>query len=424
MKHRPAQASVPHTGNIAQFTLANGITLLVYENFASPAVVVSGYFTAGMRDEAPLGSGLAGFATDCLMRGTARHSYAQIFEMTESIGASLSVSSGTHTSGVYAKSLSEDLPLMLDLLSDVIRNPAFPIDELERERAEWISDLRERDNSTRAQSGLAFYDLCYPDGHPYHYSGSGTLESAKAITREQALEYHRSFFAPGDMTLCVVGAVKAEEARARVEAAFGDWAATRPARAPMVEAPKILGVQRRHVPLRNKSQTTLQWGFPALPRSHPDWIPAVMMNSILGQFGMYGRMGESVRKEEGLVYYIGTSFSGGIGPGAWQCYAGTQPATVDRVMEISRNEVRRIQDKRVTARELDDNKRYFVGSLPLQMETNEGISGRILDMRRYNLGFDYLLNYAERINTITAAQVQAAAQRWLDAENFVLTSSG
>ena len=160
--HRPAPASVPHSGNIAQFSLDNGITLLVYENFASPAVIVSGYFTAGMRDESPLGTGLSGFVTDCLTRGTTRRTYAQIYDVTESIGASMGVSAGTHTSSLYAKSLAEDLPLMLDLLSDVVRHPSFPAEELERERAEWISALRERENSTRAQSGMAFYDLCYP----------------------------------------------------------------------------------------------------------------------------------------------------------------------------------------------------------------------------------------------------------------------
>lgn len=96
--HRPAPASVPHSGNIAQFSLDNGITLLVYENFASPAVIVSGYFTAGMRDESPLGTGLSGFVTDCLTRGTTRRTYAQIYDVTESIGASMGVSAGTHTS--------------------------------------------------------------------------------------------------------------------------------------------------------------------------------------------------------------------------------------------------------------------------------------------------------------------------------------
>lgn len=424
MKHLPAAPSVPHSGNIARFALPNGITLLAYENFASPAVVVSGFFTVGTRDETPPGTGLAGFVVDCLTRGTARYTYEQIFEHTESIGASLSVGSGTHTSQLYSKSLAEDLPLMLDLMSDVIRRPTFPAEELERERAEWISDLRERDNSTRAQTDLAFHDLAYPEGHPYHYTTSGTLETARAITREQVIAHHRAFFAPRDMTLCIVGAVKADEARARVEAALGDWAAERPGRDPMPAAPKIAGQPRRHIPLRNKSQTTLMWGFPALPRTDPDWIPAVMMNSILGQFGMYGRLGERVRKEEGLVYYIGSSFSGGLGPGAWTCYAGTQPSTVDRVLEISRGEVRRIQDHKVRPRELDDIKRYFVGSLPLQMETNEGIAGRILDMQRYKLGFDYLLNYADRINAVTPAMAQAAAQRWLDADNFVLASSG
>lgn len=415
--------SLPHSGNIARWTLTNGIQVLAYENFASPAIVISGYLEVGSRDEYPQGTGLASFAADCLTRGSARFSYAELYERTESIGASLSVGSGTHTSGFFAKSLAEDAPLMLDLLSDTLRHPRFPAEEVEKERAEWISDLRERENSTRAQVGRAFHAMAYPEGHPYHYP-NGTIETVQALSREQLVAHHQQFYAPHDMTICVVGAIKAADALAQVTRAFGDWANTRPARAPLPDAPPITGQPRRHVPLRNKSQTTLQWGFPSLPRSHPDWIPAVIMNSILGQFGMYGRLGESVRKEEGLVYYIGSGFSGGLGPGAWSCSAGTQPQSVDRVIEISRAEVKRIQDKRVKAVELDDVKRYFTGSLPLQMETNEGLAGRILDMHRYALGFDYLLTYAERIGAITGGQVQAAAQRWLSTENFVLATSG
>jgi zinc protease len=418
------KSAIPSAENIAQFELSNGIKVLAYENFASPAVVVSGYLVAGSRDETPAQAGLASFTTDCLTRGTARFSYEQIFELTEAAGANLSVSSGMHSSGFFTKSLAEDVPLLLDLLSDTLRCPTFPVEEVEKERAEWLTSLEERANNTRAMAGLAFSELAYPDNHPYHYSTDGYVETARAITRDDVADFHRRCYAPAGMVVSVVGAIKADEARDRVQAAFGDWATTRPERADMPPVPPVTGQPRKHVSMPGKSQTNLMWGFPGPSRSEPDWIPLVLMNSILGQFGMYGRLGESVRKEEGLVYYVGSRFEGGPGPGAWYVYAGTNPNTVDRVVEISLAEVRRICEKRVTPAELSDNQSYFTGVLPLQMETNEGIAGQIVNMVRYNLGLDYLQRYPDLVYSVTPAQIRAAAQKWLNADNYVLTTAG
>jgi zinc protease len=148
------------------------------------------------------------------------------------------------------------------------------------------------------------------------------------------------------------------------------------------------------------------------------------MNSILGVFGMYGRLGESVRKEEGLVYHIGSRFDGGTANGAWSLSAGTNPDTVDRVVEIALAEIRRIRDRKVTARELEDNQRFFVGSLPLQMETNEGIAGQLVSMARYGRPLDHLLTWPDRVHAITTADVQAAARKWLNPDAYVLVTAG
>ncbi len=418
------QRSLPCTSNIAQFELSNGIRVYSYENFASPAIVISGYLIAGARDELREKAGLAGYTADCLMRGTERYTYEQLFEQTEAIGASVSVSTGMHTTGFYAKSLAEDMPLMFDMLSDVIRRPIFPEQELEKERSEWLTSLEERSSSTRAMSGMAFSELAYPAEHPYSYSADGYPDTARAISRDDVVNYHRSFYSPHDMIVCVVGAIDSSEARDRVEAAFGDWQAERLPRAPLPPVAKIEGRVRKHIPMQGKSQTNLMWGFPGPSRLEPDWSHCTIMNSILGQFGMYGRLGESVRKEEGLVYYIGSSFQGGPGPGAWSVFAGTSPQNVDRVVDISLKEVRRIQQRKVTDEELSDNQSYYVGVLPLQMETNEGIAGQIVNMVRYNLGFDYLLRYPDMIRAITVDDIRAAAKKWLDTENFILTSAG
>lgn len=417
--------SLPHSGNVACFSLANGVNLYVYENFSSPSVVVNGYLEVGALDEPGAAkAGLAGFVADCLMRGTQRRTYAQIYEQIEAVGAGLNIYSGMFTTGFFAKSLAEDLPLMLDLLSDVIRQPTFPEAEVAKERAEWLTDLHERATSTRAMCGLAFNELCYPEEHPYHRSTDGYLETAQAITLDDMRQFHATFYAPAGMVVVIVGAVKAGQARDLVAAHFADWAATRPERSANLEAPPITEQRRRHVHIPGKSQTAMLLGNPGPSQLDPQWLTCAMMNSILGQFGMYGRLGERARKEEGLVYYIGSRFEGGLGPGPWNVYAGVSPGAVDRVVEIARAEMRRIRERKVKPAELDDNKAYFVGSLPLQMETNEGIAGQILSMVRFRRGLDWLLEYPDRVHAITAADVQAAAQRWLDPDRYVLATAG
>lgn len=420
--------SLPHSKNIACFELRNGICVYVYENHASPTAVVSGYLVAGAldepRDPTPAKAGLAGFVADCLTRGTRRYTYEQIYEQVESVGASLSIHGGMFTTGFFAKSLAEDLPLMFELLSEAIRSPTFPEAEVEKERAEWLTGLHERMNSTRAMCGLAFNELCYPPGHPYHYSTEGYPESARAISLDDLRRFHATYYAPADMVIVIVGAVKAGQAGDWAAAHFGDWAAARPIRQVNLEAPRIVGQHRRHVPMPGKSQTNLALGFPGPSQLDPRWLTYAMMNSILGQFGMDGRLGERVRKHEGLVYSIGSRFEGGFGPGPWIAYAGTTPAALDRVVAIVLAEMRRMRERKVRPAELEDNKAYFTGSLPLQMETNEGIAGQILNMVRYRRGLDWLLEYRDRVQAITAADIQAAAQQWLDPDNFVLATAG
>ena len=220
---KASHPAVPCAANIAQFELANGVRIYAYEEQASPAVIVSGYMHAGALDEPRKNQkhGLAGFVADCLTRGTQGFWYKHIFEQTESIGANLSVSGGVFTTGYFTKSLAEDLPLMLGLLGDVIRHPTFPEAEVEKERAEWLTGLQERSNSTRSQCGLAFHELCYPKSHPYHFWSDGYLATAKAITLDDVRNFHAQNYSPDGMVFVVCGAVQATQARDLVAAQFG-----------------------------------------------------------------------------------------------------------------------------------------------------------------------------------------------------------
>lgn len=416
--------SIPGPKDIKRHQLPNGIVVLVRENHVSPSVVVGGYLQVGACDERPEQAGLAVFTAGGLMRGTVNRTFEQIYEELESVGASVGVSGGTHTTGFGAKSLAEDLPLALDTLADVLRQPIFPGDEIEKLRGEILADLAERVHDTQRMAGLTFNELAYPEGHPYARSLSGYTETIGALNRDDLAEFYAGGYGPLGMVIVVVGAVEAADALAQIEAVFGDWEGGAYERAPLPDAPRITEVRRQVVSIPDKTQSDIILGYPGPARAAPDFLDAFVCNTILGVFGLMGRLGEKVREEQGLAYYSYSRVSGGPGPGPWRVIAGVNPANVEPALAGIRAELRRICEEPVKAEELDDSKAFITGSLPLQLETNEGVAQAILNMERYELGLDYLQRYADLIGEITVEQVQAVARHWLDPDAYALAIAG
>lgn len=416
--------SIPGPTDITRRELPNGIVVLVRENHASPSVIVKGYLQVGAYDERPEQAGLAAFTAAALMRGAANRAFERIYEELESVGASAGVSGGTHTTGLGAKSLVEDLPLALDVLTDVLRRPTFPRDEVEKLRGEILTDLEERVHNTRRMAGLTFYELAYPKEHPYARSLSGYAETISRLTRDDLSGFHAGGYGPQGMVVVIVGAVETAGALAQVEDAFGDWAGPTYERAPLPEVPSISDVRERAVSIPGKTQSDLILGYPGPARTEPDFLDAAVCNTILGVFGLMGRLGENVREKQGLAYYSYSRVDGGPGPGPWRVIAGVNPANVERAVASIRAEIRRICEEPVGEDELADNKAFITGSLPLRLETNGGVAGSILNMERYSLGLDYLQRYANIIGAITAERVQTVAQRWLDPDAYALAVAG
>lgn len=420
-RRRRKQLSLPGADDTLRQTLPNGITLLVRENFASPAVVVSGYVQAGAEDEIPGTYGLAGFTVDVMERGTQRREFAALYEEVESIGASFGLGGATHTTGFGAKGLTESLPLLLNILSDVLRNPAFREEQVEKARAEIFTAFQEREHDTRSMAALRFYEMLYPENHPYRWSLLGYPETVTPLTRADLVNFHTQYFSPQDMVIVVVGAVTADVAARAITAAFGDWAGTRPARATLPAVPALTERLETRIAIPDKTQSNLILGWVGPPRLHEDFIPCFVANTVLGVFGMYGRLGQSVRKQNGLAYYASSGLDGGRGPGPWRVVAGVNPANVDKAVQVILDELQRFREELVPQDELNDSQSYLTGSLPLQLETNEGVARALMNIERYGLGLDYLQRYRDMIMAVTPNQVQTVAQRWLDVENFALS---
>jgi zinc protease len=238
------------------------------------------------------------------------------------------------------------------------------------------------------------------------------------------VEFYETFYRPRDMVVVVVGAVPAEEAVRKIEAAFGDWEGLRPARAPLAALPPIVGVRQRQVVMPTKTQSDLVLGWQGMRRLHPDFDPARLANTVLGVFGMMGRLGENVREKQGMAYYAYSRLSGDREPGAWVAIAGVNPANVQRAHQAMLDEVKRLQDELVPADELEDCKRYLTGSVPLQLETNDGVASLLTDIEWHQLGLDYLERYPKIINGLTAEQVQQVAQKYFHTDAYVMALAG
>ena len=414
----------PGPETIHRHELPNGITVLVYENFASQSIIVEGLLRAGALAESLEKAGLAGFTAALLMRGTAKRSFTQIYEELEAVGADLGFSGGRHTTGFVAQSLVEDLDLILDLAAQSLRCPTFPAEHVEQVRGQIMTGLAMRADNTQQMASLKFHELLYP-GHPYGRSSSGYPETISNISRDDMREFYGRFYGPRNMIITIVGAIKAEEALQKITAVFGDWYNSNQEALPPVPLAERPAQERRiqHT-MPDKSQADIIMGLPGPLRSAPDYLDASLMNTILGVFGMMGRIGQSVREEQGLAYYAYSRLHGGLGPSPWLASAGVAPDKVDQAVESMRIEIGRIQTELVDDEELADCQAYRTGSLPVSLETNSGLAGILTDMEVYDLGLDYLQRFPDLIRAVTPERIQAAAQKYLSTTQMAIAIAG
>lgn len=417
-------AALPGPETIRREELLNGVVVLIRENFSSPSVVLSGYLPVGALANTADTAGLAFMTAIAMTRGTRTRSFHQIFESIESIGAHLSLHGGTHSTAFHGKALAEDLGLLLELLADVLQNPSFPKAEFERLRAQQLTALAIREQDTGARAQMAFDTLVYRD-HPYGLSAGGYVETISELDHSDLRRFHREYFGPSGLVITIVGGVKAEKVLDLVASTLGQWKTKR--RQKMPDLPKLKPLKkskRVEVRLEGKAQSELVIGAAGPSRYDKEYLSAAMGNSILGRFGMMGRIGEAVRVSAGLAYYAYSAISGGPGPGPWQVVAGVNPEDENRAIEIVQKEIKRFTSRRVSEEELFENKANFIGRLPMQLESNEGVAGAISHIERYSLGLDYYQRYHDLVAGITRDQVLASGKRYLDPDRLAVAIAG
>lgn len=416
--------SLPGPQDVARAVLSNGVVVLARANFNSPSVVVSGYLPAGSLGDSDDKLGLAMFVANALMRGTEQRDFQQIHAALEDVAASLSFGVTYHVASFTGRALAEDLPTLIDLLADVLRHPTFPTEQIEKLRAQLLTALAIRAQDTAEMAGLTFDQILF-NGHPYARPSDGWPQTIQNISSSDLMDFHRQYYGPRGLVLAIVGAIEPQAAIEQVQRALGDWQNPEqrelPALPPFSPPARTI---RKKVRLAGKAQSDLVLGTYGPARTDPDYLAASLGNSVLGQFGLAGRIGDSVREKAGLAYYAYSSLNAGLGPGSWEISAGVNPSNVERALHLIRREVENFVAHGVSEEELADSQSNFIGRLPLSLESNAGVASALLTIERFTLGLDYYLRYADMVRAVTPQDVLNVARKYFDPKRLAIAIAG
>jgi zinc protease len=227
------------------------------------------------------------------------------------------------------------------------------------------------------------------------------------------------------MVIVIVGGIAPKKAIEEVHRVLGGWQVKGQKEAPALPSYKPLrNTVKRHHKIAGKSQSDLVAGTIGPRRSDPEFFAASLGNSVLGQFGMMGRIGDVVREKSGLAYYAYSSLSAGVGPGSWEVSAGVNPRNVNKTLELIMKELKRFVKNGVTADELADSQANFTGRLPSSLESNGGVASALVNIERFDLGLDYYHRYADMVRAVTCNDIVETARKYIDLEKLAISVAG
>jgi zinc protease len=370
----------------------------------------------------PVGKGgLASLAAVLLDQGTTTRSATDIADTIDYIGGALGTGAGSDVTFANVIVMKDSFDLGLDLLSDVIRNPAFSQEELERQRQQAVSGLKVGYEDPDYVAGLVFDRLVY-GFHPYGLPNTGTPESLQTLTPADLHQFHRKYFAPNNSILAIVGNVTAKEAFDGAERAFGAWQRRE---VPAITVPDPPPPTRRLVIVNKPDavQTEIRVGHIGIPRKHEDFMAMDLAVKILGGEGS-NRLQRVLRSERSLTYGASADIQALKRTGDIAAETDTRSESTIEALRVIVDEFSRLQRDRVNERELADAQAYLAGHFPLTIETPDAIAAQVLNVLFYELPLSDLESYRERVNAITPEDIQRVARQYLKPERLSVVLVG
>jgi zinc protease len=404
--------------------LENGVVLLAKHTTTTPAVAINLAIRCGSIADPAVAPGTVWLLSRVIDRGAGGRTAAEIAEELDGRGVTLTIAVTRHATSVLCTVLAEDFEPVLELLGDIVSAPSLPQAEIATRKGEVITAIRQDEDNPLVRASEALIERLYSDGHPYGRRTKGSLDVVEAITRDQLLALHGERYAPADLTASIVGDVEPARALDAVARVFGRWRKPSPRPISLPPVVPAAGRTRLVVPMMNKSQADIAYGFTTIRRSDPGYYAFWLMNNVFGQYAIGGRLGESIRERQGMAYYVSSSFDANVAEGPLVIRAGISPANVDRAVASIDHEIRLLLSAGLTGKELDESKRFLIGSLPRALETNAAIAAFLQTAEFFGLGLDYDVRLPDLLAAVTLDEANAAARRALDPERATIVIAG
>ncbi|MBN3894163.1 MAG: insulinase family protein [Nostoc sp. NOS(2021)] len=406
-----------------QLKFPNGLRILLLRDHSTPTVTLSGHIQAGTEFDPDDQAGLAAFVAENLLNGTNSKDVLTIAKVLAERGASLDFQ--TYREGVHIEgdSLAEDLPILLEILADVVKNCNFPVKELELYREQTLTDLQHELDEPSEVARRIFVQSIYPKKHPLHTFP--TEESLQQIQRQDVIDFKAKHYRPDTTVLALVGDFDLDKVRSLIKNKFGDWKVSGQAptlKYPTVSMPeKIVSV---NPVLPGKTQAVTYMGCTGINRYDPRFHAALVLNQILGGDTLSSRLGAEVRDRQGLSYGIYSYFQAGKNAGTFLIEMQTSPEDSTKAIASTRQILQQIHQQGVTALEVETAKRTLISNYNVSLANPEELTDRILMNEVYELDKVELHSLTDKIQKVTLDQVNQAARELLHPDQIVVVTAG
>jgi zinc protease len=405
---KPGELSTAPLPAASTFQLANGLKVYLVENHALPIVAAQMVVRAGSSADATGKYGLAGFTAAMLDEGTKTRDALTIARDVERLGATLGVGVGRDGSTIGTRALKQNAEPALGIMAEVVQNPTFPEQEVQRVRNDRLTSLlQDRDSPFRIAATVMWTDL-YGSDAPYGHMAIGNEPGLQAITADDLKRFHTTAYTPSNAALILSGELTASEARRLAARAFGDWkggpAPATPAARGTGAAERVLVVDKPGMP-----QTSLMVAQVGIARSDPDYEKLSVMNQVLG--GLFSsRINMNLREAHGYTYGAGSSFYDNATPGPFMISSDVRADVTGPAVQEILKETKGMLEKEVSEDELKLAKQSITRALPALFENNQSVAATIGDLYLYGLPPDYYEGLPKRIDGMTPGEVFAATQ--------------
>lgn len=387
-----------------------------------PLLALAFTFEGGAAQDPPGKSGVAGLLARLLDEGAGPLDSDAFQERLAARAIELSFNSGPDALGGSLKTLVKHADEAIELLRLALAEPRFDDDAIERVRAQTIAGLRYQQNDPGVVASKQFFSAAFPD-HPYGRSGSGTVESVSAITRDDIVTLYRRIVAKGRVKIAAVGAIDEDEFAGMLDVVFGSLPEPSLPLA-VIEPVRVAGLGERIVADIDVPQSVIRFGLNGLSWHDPDFIPAYVLNHILGGGAFTSRLFQEVRERRGLAYSVGTSLVSYRAAAMTWGYTATKNERVAECLAVIEAEMARLRDEGPSDEELEKAKAYLTGSYALGFDTSTKIAHQLAQIAFEGLGLDYIARRNGLVAAVSQEDVRRAASRILGDGRMLVVVAG